>query len=239
VLSRPPLIILAGDVGSGKTELAETISDMVATANKIDITLFPLTLGTRGRGLVGDMTQLLSSAFDRVTEEAKRLINGGRANGAIVLLIDEADALAQSRESAQMHHEDKAGVNVLIRGIDQLASQRLPVATIMCTNRIGSLDPAVRRRAAEVMLFGRPSLEQRLLVLRSAFGVAEFSEQGLKRIAEATGAGDGYTFSDLTQRYIPAVVLDAFPGGGPIEERRALALVASVLPTPPFVETTS
>ena len=30
VTSRPPLVILAGDVGSGKTELAETIGDAVA-----------------------------------------------------------------------------------------------------------------------------------------------------------------------------------------------------------------
>ena len=30
VLRRPPLVVLAGDVGSGKTELAETIGDAVA-----------------------------------------------------------------------------------------------------------------------------------------------------------------------------------------------------------------
>ncbi|MEE4209179.1 MAG: ATPase, partial [Parvularcula sp.] len=30
VLRRPPLVVLAGDVGSGKTELAETIGDLVA-----------------------------------------------------------------------------------------------------------------------------------------------------------------------------------------------------------------
>jgi hypothetical protein len=35
VLRRPPLVILAGDVGSGKTELAETIGDAVARQEKI------------------------------------------------------------------------------------------------------------------------------------------------------------------------------------------------------------
>ena len=38
VLRRPPLVILAGDVGSGKTELAETIGDAVARQEKIDWT---------------------------------------------------------------------------------------------------------------------------------------------------------------------------------------------------------
>ena len=64
VLSRPPLLVLAGDVGSGKTELAESIGDLVAREAKIDVTLLPLSLSTRGQGRVGEMTKLLSAAFD-------------------------------------------------------------------------------------------------------------------------------------------------------------------------------
>ena len=52
VLRRPPLVVLAGDVGSGKTELAETIGDAVARQEDIDITLFPLSLSARGQGRV-------------------------------------------------------------------------------------------------------------------------------------------------------------------------------------------
>src|ERR1044071_8037353 len=47
VLRRPPLVILAGDVGAGKTELAETIGDAVARQERIDITLLPMSLSTR------------------------------------------------------------------------------------------------------------------------------------------------------------------------------------------------
>ena len=36
VLRRPPLVVLAGDVGSGKTELAETIGDAVARQEEIE-----------------------------------------------------------------------------------------------------------------------------------------------------------------------------------------------------------
>ena len=43
VLKRPPLVVLAGDVGSGKTELAEAIGDAVARQEDIPITLFPRT----------------------------------------------------------------------------------------------------------------------------------------------------------------------------------------------------
>src|SRR5476649_505862 len=96
VLRRPPLAVLAGDVGSGKTELAETIGDAVARQEGIDITLYPLSLATRGQGRVGEMTQLVSAAFDYTIEAAEKLKNrSGKARGTVLLLIDEADALAQ------------------------------------------------------------------------------------------------------------------------------------------------
>ena len=126
ILARPPLIVLEGDVGCGKSALAESIGDSVARERKIDITLFPMSLSARGQGRVGEMTQLLSAAFDRTYTEASKLagVGGEPSRGAVILLIDEADALAQSREAAQMHHEDRAGVNALIRGVDRLAKAR-------------------------------------------------------------------------------------------------------------------
>jgi SpoVK/Ycf46/Vps4 family AAA+-type ATPase len=150
ILRRPPLVVLAGDVGAGKSELAETIGDAVARQEHIDISLFPVSLSTRGQGRVGEMTQLLSAAFEHTVTEASKLKTvSGKSGGAVILLIDEADALAQSREAAQMHHEDRAGVNALIRGIDRIGKARLPAAVIMCTNRLRALDPAVKRRAAD------------------------------------------------------------------------------------------
>jgi AAA+ superfamily predicted ATPase len=173
VLRRPPLVVLAGDVGSGKTELAETIGDAVARQEGIELTLLPLSLSTRGQGRVGEMTQLLSSAFDYAIAEASKLKgSANKARGGVILLVDEADALAQSRENAQMHHEDRAGVNAFIRGIDRIANAMLPAAVIMCTNRLGALDPAVKRRAADILSFGRPDEAQRRVLLSGALGSA-------------------------------------------------------------------
>jgi AAA+ superfamily predicted ATPase len=204
VLRRPPLVVLAGDVGSGKTELAETIGDAVARQEKIDITLLPLSLSTRGQGRVGEMTQLLSAAFDYTIAEATKLKGQSRARGAVILLVDEADALAQSRESAQMHHEDRAGVNAFIRGINRIANGHLPAAVIMCTNRLGALDPAVKRRAADILLFDRPDDQQRHFLLSRTLGEVGFSNPQISALVAATGAQKGrdygLTFSDITQR---------------------------------------
>lgn len=238
VLRRPPLVVLAGDVGSGKTELAETIGDAVARQEKINITLFPLSLSTRGQGRVGEMTQLISAAFDYTIEEAKKLkSSNGRSRGAVILLIDEADALAQSRENAQMHHEDRAGVNAFIRGIDRIANAQLPAAVIMCTNRLNALDPAVKRRAAEVLSFGRPNDEQRRSIITNRLGQLGIPQSALDDLVKATGPQEGnipgFTFSDLTQRLIPSIVLDAYPTQA-VNPLRAVRVAQQMSPTPAF-----
>ena len=238
VLRRPPLVVLAGDVGSGKTELAETIGDAVARQEKINITLFPLSLSTRGQGRVGEMTQLISAAFDYTIEEAKKLKSSdGRARGAVILLIDEADALAQSRENSQMHHEDRAGVNTFIRGIDRIANAQLPAAVIMCTNRLSALDPAVKRRAAEVLSFGRPNDAQRRSVLTRRLARLGIPDIAFDELVRVTGPREGnipgFTFSDLTQRLIPSIVLDAYPSQA-INAGRAVRVAMEMKPTPAF-----
>lgn len=240
VLRRPPLVVLAGDVGSGKSELAETIGDAVARQENIEITLLPLSLSTRGEGRVGEMTKLISGAFDHTVSEAQKLRSAsGKSRGGIILLIDEADALAQSREAAQMHHEDRAGVNAFIRGIDRIANAKLPAAVIMCTNRINALDPAIRRRAADVMTFSRPDDIQRSAVLSPSLSQLGFSEDQIEPLIKATGPNPtreyGFTFSDITQRLIPSIILDAYPDK-PINASRALELARTIEATPPFQE---
>jgi AAA+ superfamily predicted ATPase len=238
---RPPLVIFAGDVGTGKTELAEVIGDAVARQEDIPITLFPLSLSTRGSGRVGEMTQLLTEAFEIVVQQASRLKGKvtSKAGGAIIMLIDEGDALTQSREATQMHHEDRAGVNAFIRGVDRLAEQHLPVVVILCTNRLSSIDPAVQRRAADIFRFARPNDAQRHAVLEAPLAEAGFSATEINKLVKLPGAMNassvGFTFSDLTQRFLPTLVLDAYPDR-PITFHRAVELLGTILATPQFLE---
>lgn len=237
---RPPLVIFAGDVGTGKTELATSIGDPVARQEDISVILFSLSLSTRGSGRVGEMTQLLGGAFEETYNEAKKLKHQGKkATGAVILLVDEADAIVQSRENSQMHHEDRAGVNTFIRGIDRLAEQHLPAAVILCTNRLGAVDPAVRRRAAEIFLFRRPNKEQRHSVLEPALKEVGFSDEQVDEIVKRTGPTQehehGFTYSDLTQRLLPTIVIDAYPENA-VTYERALEVLTDIQPTKPFDE---
>jgi len=235
---RPPLFIFAGDVGTGKTILAETFGDAVAREAGIGVTLYALSLNTRGTGAVGEMTSLLSAAFAEVKQAAKRGAGrGGKHHSGVILLIDEADALAQSRELGQMHHEDRAGVNALIRGVDDLATRNAPAIVIMCTNRLEALDPAVRRRAAATFTFNRPNEAQRTAFLKPVLEELGFSPQQIHALVVVTGASHGraygYTYSDLAQRFLPGLLIAAYPSN-PVTFELAKGVVERYPPTPPF-----
>lgn len=237
ILRRPPLAILGGDVGTGKTELASTIGDAVARAEGIPIILFPLSLSTRGQGRVGEMTRLLTAAFDCVETEARKVASTKASRGGVLLLVDEADALAQSREASQMHHEDRAGVNAFIRGVDRLAAASLPAAIIMCTNRIDALDPAVRRRAATILTFARPNAAQRHAALHPVLSELGLESSEIAELVALTGETPsrpyGFTYSDLLQQLLPTIILEAFPLA-PVTGGLAVEIARTVVPTPPF-----
>ena len=138
-----------------------------------------------------------------------------------------------------MHHEDRAGVNAFIRGVDRLAEQHLPAVVILCTNRLSAIDPAVQRRAAEIITFERPNAVQRRSLLSSPLEEVGFTASEVDEIVEATGAigkrDYGFTYSDLTQRLLPSIVLDAYPESD-ITFPRALELAKGMTPTAPFQE---
>ena len=122
----------------------------------------------------------------------------------------------------------------------RIANAKLPAAVIMCTNRLNALDPAVRRRAADVLSFSRPNDEQRAFVLSAKLEPVGVARQHIDALVTATGpiCGTreyGFTFSDLIQRLLPTLVLDAYPSR-PIEGVRAVEIARSMQPTPPFQE---
>lgn len=232
---RTPLLVLGGDVGTGKTALATSFADAVARSLKIDLTVFHLGLSSRGQGAVGEMTKRIGAAFAEVSERARNR-GSGRPGHGVVLVIDEADSVAQSRDLDQMHHEDRAGVNAIIRGIDTLAAPDVVAICVMCTNRLDAIDPAVHRRAALSLEFGRPSREQRLALLSSLLANS-LTDKEYEKLADATGETEdrpsGYTFSDLRNRLVPALLVRAL-SEGPLTLDMALDAVESVRPTDPF-----
>jgi len=234
---RPPLFVFAGDVGSGKSALAESFGCDMADKLNLSVYLYRLKLSARGSGLVGEMTTLIGNAFAHILTEGRQAARGSKGpTSALVVVVDEADALAQSRAAEQMHHEDRAGVDALLAGVDSLAGENIPVIVVMCTNRERALDPAVLRRAAGIFQFNRPGDKERWAVLVAALDGTGIDDRTLGELVTLTGPrGEqpGFTYSDLTQRLVPSAIMAAFPDK-PLSADVMLAVAAGMSATPEF-----
>lgn len=203
-----PLVIFHGDVGTGKTAMAECIaSKLVAEAKSEDSILFKLSNRVRGSGMVGEMGTLIAEAFRKVVQSA------GKHRRAI-LIIDEGDSLGASRTQDHSHHEDKVAVNTLIQGVDDLRQYGGRIVVILCTNRLSALDAALRRRAAIVEEFKRPSDEERRQLFAMDLVGLGLAPAQLAELVAATGARGGHpawTYSDVRTRLYPAALAKAYP----------------------------
>lgn len=208
VAEQYPLVIFYGDVGTGKTVMAECIANrLVAEARSEDSILFKLSNRVRGSGMVGEMGTLIAEAFRKVIQSA------GKHRRAI-LVIDEGDSLGASRAQDHSHHEDKVAVNTLIQGVDDLRQYGGRIVVFLCTNRLSALDAALHRRAAIIEEFRRPSDEERRqLFMMDLVGLALAPAQ-IAQLVEATAARQGqpgWTYSDIRTRLYPAALAKAYP----------------------------
>src|SRR6267154_6900066 len=207
ISDRYPLVIFAGDVGTGKTATAEGACDRLAREARKEAMLFKLSTRVRGSGKVGQMSTLLIQAFDVVAKQA------GKTRQAF-LIIDEGDSLASTRDTAQSHHEDKVAVNTIIQKVDDLRRHSGRILVFLCTNRAGALDPAIIRRAARIEQFDRPTDAEREELLRMDLEGLNIKEQTIHELVQLTGASKGrpgFTFSDLRSKLLPDALCRAFP----------------------------
>ena len=223
-----PLIIFHGDVGTGKTATAECMANRIIADEKTeDSLLFRLSNRVRGSGKVGEMTKLISEAFQKVTESV------GKHRQAI-LIIDEGDSLAASRSQDHSHHEDKAGVNTLIQGIDDLRRFRGRIVVFLCTNRLSALDPALHRRAAIVQEFKRPTdAERESLFKQDLVGMA-ITEAQFKKLVSVTGKKGqhpAWTYSDIRTRLYPTALALAYPNQA-LKFDHLLEVAKTTIPSP-------
>ena len=173
-----------------------------------------------------------------MTREAK-LGRGadGRLRGVTILVVDEADALVQSREASQMHHEDRAGVDAFLAGVDDLAGAGIPLLVVLCTNRLAALDPAVLRRAAarlRVQPARRRAAPRRPRRRPRRFRARHrHDRQARPGDRRARRRQPGFTYSDLTQRLVPTAILEAYPDA-PLTADHILAIAEDMTATPPF-----
>lgn len=208
VAEQYPLVIFHGDVGTGKTAMAECIANrLVAEAHSEDSILFKLSNRVRGSGMVGEMGTLIAEAFRKVVQSA------GKHRRAI-LVIDEGDSLAAARSQQHSHHEDKVAVNTLIQCVDDLRQYGGRIVVFLCTNRLSVLDAALQRRAAIIEEFQRPSDDERRQLFAMDLAALSLGTAQIDHLVAATGPRPGqpsWTYSDIRTRLYPTALAKAYP----------------------------
>lgn len=168
----PRNVLFHGPSGTGKTMLAK------ALASKADVPLIPVKATQLIGEFVGEGSRQIHDLYDRAEELAP-----------CIIFIDEIDAIALDRKFQELRGDVVEIVNALITEMDGL-SERKGVCTIGSTNRIQSLDSAVRSRFEEEIGFVLPDVDEieQILVMNlqtfplpvdPAFSVRHFSREAV------------------------------------------------------------
>lgn len=227
--SASPLVLLAGEVGCGKTALAGSVATPLARAIDAKVVCMETPSDIRGGGRVGEVSQRITEAFALARDRV-------RAVGHGLLVIDEADDLVTTRAQTQAHHEDRAGVNVMIKQIDMIARDKVPLAVVMITNRYDAIDPAVVRRATLVLHFERPDEVQRRAIFNRMLHGTQPNEAQIAELVHASSPRDGVPFSasDLTVRLARITLRAAVLADEPFDATVLLTTLQTLHPSPMF-----
>lgn len=222
------LVILSGDVGCGKTMLANSIGTPLAERLDAKVLSLESPTNVRGQGMVGELSARITSLFDQAKSKVSDRQYG-------VLIIDEADDLATSRSQMQAHHEDRAGVNVLARQIDLLSKDRANIAVVLITNRLAALDPAILRRSAVSLKFERPDRSARIEIfryLRKKINL-KLSDVEIGKLAEITERNSvKFTYSDILRKGIRSALADSIEREQPLNFLALETAFSNLKPTP-------
>ena len=199
----PKGVLLYGPPGCGKTLLAK------AVANE-----------TQAHFISINAPQIMSKFVGEAEERIRELFKEAEENAPSIIFIDEIDAIAPKREEV-IGEVERRVVAQLLAVMDGLEA-RGNVIVIAATNRVNSLDEALRRpgRFDREIEFGVPDIKSRNAILlihtRGMPLSKDMKENGLDYFASIT---HGFVGADLAalakeaamkalRRYLPKIDLE-------------------------------
>ncbi len=196
----PQGVLLHGPPGTGKTLLAK------AVANETSASFFSIAGPEIISKYYGESEQQLREIFEDAKEESPSII-----------FIDELDSIAPKREDVTGEVERRV-VAQLLTMMDGLET-RGQVIVIAATNRVDSVDPALRRpgRFDREIEIGVPDEEGRKEILQiHTRGMPLSDDVSLDHLADETHGFVGADIESLTKeaamkalrRYLPEIDLD-------------------------------
>jgi len=194
-IDAPKGVLLYGPPGTGKTLLAKAIANE-SEAN------FILLNGP----------EVMSKFYGESEKKIRDIFEDAEKNAPTIIFFDEIDAIAPKREDVQGEVERRV-VSQLLSMMDGLKS-RGKVIVIGATNRINSVDPALRRpgrfdREIEISV---PGKEGRLDILKiHTRGMPISKKVSLEKLAGKTHGFVGADLSALTKEAAMNVLRKMLP----------------------------
>jgi transitional endoplasmic reticulum ATPase len=179
----PKGVLLHGPPGTGKTLLAK------AVATETDAHFILL-----------NGPEIMSKFYGESEKKIRNIFEEAEKNAPSIIFIDEIDAIAPKREDVQGEVERRV-VSQLLTMMDGLNS-RGKVIVIGATNRVNSLDPALRRpgRFDRELEISVPDKKGRLSVLKiHSRGMPLHKNVDLNKIASLTHGFVGADLEALTK----------------------------------------
>ena len=174
----PKGVLLHGPPGTGKTLLAK------AVASETNANFYSI-----------GGPEIMSKFYGESEERLREIFKEAQENAPSIIFIDEIDSIAPKREEVTGEVEKRV-VSQLLSVMDGLQS-RGKVVVIGATNRINSIDPALRRpgRFDREIEIGVPDRDGRLEILQiHTRGMPLAEDVDLKRLADVT---HGFVGADL------------------------------------------
>lgn len=159
-------LLFWGPPGCGKTVTAGWL------ANELCLPFAMVRLGALITSFVGETGSNLQQVLTMA------------AQTPMVLLIDEADAIAKARDDNNDVGELRRVVNALLQGLDSFEARHSIV--VLASNHSHLFDPAVWRRFDDVVPFSLPTKAERLVLLRhltSGLKLSGSVEEAAKQMA--------------------------------------------------------
>src|SRR5256712_56070 len=166
----PKGVLLHGPPGTGKTLLAK------AVASETNANFYSI-----------GGPEIMSKFYGESEERLREIFKEAQENAPSIIFIDEIDSIAPKREEVTGEVEKRV-VSQLLSVMDGLQS-RGKVVVIGATNRINSIDPALRRpgRFDREIEIGVPDRDGRLEILQiHTRGMPLAEDVDLKRLADVT-----------------------------------------------------
>ncbi len=179
----PKGVLLHGPPGTGKTLLAK------AVANETDANFILL-----------NGPEIMSKYYGESEKKIRDIFEEAEKTAPTIIFIDEIDAMAPKREDT-MGEVERRVVSQLLTTMDGLKA-RGKVVIIGATNRINSLDPALRRpgRFDREIAINAPDKKGRLIVLKiHTRGMPLTKNVNLDEIASLTPGFVGADLESLTK----------------------------------------